>query len=67
MQEVRGESLNRNPRAGLAGGGAQAKMLELDGIEPMTSAVHLLRSIFSPFRKNPLRLGLNLFASKPAA
>jgi hypothetical protein len=56
MLEVRGESSNRNPRAGLAGGGAQAKMLEPDAIEPTTSAVRLLRSIFSPFRKNLLPL-----------
>jgi hypothetical protein len=47
---------NRNPRAGLAGGGAQTKMLEPDGIEPTTSAVRLLRSILSPFRKNLLPL-----------
>ncbi len=31
--EVRGEPSNRNPRAGLVGGGAQAKMVEAKGLE----------------------------------
>ena len=39
MVEVRGESSNRNPRAGLASGGAQAKMVDAAGIEPATPAV----------------------------
>ena len=44
MVEVRGETSNRNPRDGLAGGVGQIKLVEPRGIEPLTSAVRLQRS-----------------------
>jgi hypothetical protein len=44
LVEVQGKTLNRNPRAGLAGGGAQTKMVEPGGIEPPTSCMPCKRS-----------------------
>ena len=37
MVEVKRITSNRNPRIGLAGGNPQHEMVELNGIEPMTS------------------------------